>query len=138
MSWYRLPNSKIEMFHPFEEFLKQADIDNKQLIITGDLNCNLLEQERNTCTAKLLDIFNIYILKQHIQSSTRITPRSQSLIDVIITAIDDNKTIDSGVVDLGTSDHNLVYLCRKVSIPKEMPKIIFSRQFRNLMLNNSR
>ena len=42
-SWYRPPNSKIEMFHYFEEFLKLADIENKQLIITKDLNCNLLE-----------------------------------------------------------------------------------------------
>ena len=96
------------MFHFFEEFLKQADIDNKQLIITGDLNCNLLEQERGTSTAKLLDIFDIYLLKQHIQSPTRITARSQSLIDVMITSIDDNKTMDSGVIDLGISDHNLV------------------------------
>ena len=83
------------MFHSFEEFLKQADIDNKQLIITGNLNCNLLEQERNTCTAKLLDIFDIYLLKQHIQSPTKVTPRWESLID--------NKTIDPGAVDLGIS-----------------------------------
>ena len=123
------------MFHSFEEFLEQADIDDKQLTITGDLKCYLLEQERGTCTAKLLYIFDIYLLKQHIQSPTTITARSQSLIDVIITSIDDNKTIDSGVIDLGISDHNLVYLCRKVSIPKEMPKIIFSRQFKNFNVN---
>ena len=94
-SWYRPPNSKIEMFHSFEEFLKQAEIENKQLIITRDLNCNLLEQERSACTAKLLDIFYIYLLKQHIQSTTRVTARSQSLIDVIITYIDANKITDS-------------------------------------------
>ena len=123
------------MFHSFEEFLKQAEIENKQLIITGDLNCNLLEQERSACAAKLVDIFYIYLLKQHIQSPTRVTARSQSLIDVIITSIDDNKITDSGVVELGISDHHLVYLCRKVSIPKETPKIIFSRQFKNFNVN---
>ena len=134
-SWYRPPNSKIEMFHYFEEFLKLADIENKQLIITGDLNCNLLEQVRSTYTAKLLEIFDLYLLKQHIQSPTRVTARSQSLIDVIITSIDDNKIIDSGVLELGISDHHLVYICRKVSLPKESPKIIFSRQFKNFNVN---
>ena len=79
------------------------------------------------------------VLKQHIQSPTRVTPRSQSLIDLIITSIDDNKTIDSGVVEMGIRDHSLVYLCRKVSIPKEMPKIIFSiGSLKILMLINSR
>ncbi len=62
-----------------------TDIENKQIIITGDLNCNLLEQAKSTYTAKLLDIFDIYLLKQHIQSPTRVTGSSQSLIDVIIT-----------------------------------------------------
>ena len=119
------------MFHYFEEFLKLADIKNKQLIITGDLNCNLLEQVRSTCTAKLLEIFDLYLLKQHIQSPTRVTVRSQSLIDVIITSIDDNKIIDPGVLELGISDHRLVYICRKFSLPKESPKIIFSKQFKN-------
>jgi hypothetical protein len=69
--------------------------ENKQLIITRDLNCNLLEEKRSACTAKLLDIFYIYLLMQHIQSPTRVTARSQSLIDVIITSIDDNKITDS-------------------------------------------
>ena len=90
-SWYRPPNSKIEIFNHFGEFLKLADIENKQIIITGHLNCNLLEQAKGTYTAKLLDIFDIYLLKQHIQSPTRVTGSSQSLIDVIITSKDDNK-----------------------------------------------
>ncbi|CAB3979721.1 zinc transporter ZIP8 [Paramuricea clavata] len=51
--------------------------------------------------------------------------------------VQDNKITDSGVVELGISDvdHHLVYLCRKVSIPKETPKIIFSRQFKNFNVN---
>ena len=134
-SCYRPPNSTIELFHYFEEFLKLADIENKQLIITGDLNCNLLEQARSTSRAKLLEIFDLYLLKQHIQSPTRVTVWSQSLIDVIITSIDDNKIIDSGALELGISDRHVVYICRKVGLPKESPKIIFSRQFKNFNIN---
>ena len=41
------------------------------------------------------------------------------------------KTLEAGVVDLGISDHSLVCICRKISIPKEPPKIVFTRQFKN-------
>ncbi len=44
--------------------------------------------------------------------------------------MDDTKTIDSGVLHLGISDHSLVYLCRKVSVPKSKPKIVETRQFK--------
>ena len=46
---------------------------------------------------------HIYLLKQHIKSPTRVTLNSQTLIEV-------------GVVELGISDHNLVYICCKVSV----------------------
>ena len=45
--------------------------------------------------------------------------------------IDDDKILEAGVLDLGISDHSLVYICRKISIPKESPKIVLSRQFKN-------
>ncbi len=102
------------------------------------MNCDLLQPDKNASTAKLLDIFDFYLLKQHIQSPTRVTLNSQILIDVIISSIEDNKTIEAGVVELGISDHNLVYICRKVSVPKKPPKIIFSRQFKNFRVNEFR
>ena len=43
----------------------------------------------------------------------------------------DDKILEAGVVDLGISDHSLVYIYRKISIPKEPSKIVFSRQFEN-------
>lgn len=64
------------------EVLEQ-DVEKKQLIMTADLNCNFLEQERSICTAKLIDILDIYLLK-HIQNPTRVIARSRSLLDVII------------------------------------------------------
>jgi hypothetical protein len=52
---------------------------------------------------------------------TRTTIKSKTLIDIIIMKIDDTKTIQSGVIELGISDHNLVYICRKIGIPKQEP-----------------
>jgi hypothetical protein len=54
---------------------------------------------------------------------------TKTLLDLIIYTIGDSKTIASGVVDLGKSDHNLVYICRNVGIPKRKPKIIETRQY---------
>ncbi len=70
-----------------------------------------------------------YQLQQLITSPTRITPRTKTLLDIIITKIGDTKIIDSGVIHLGISDHSLVYACRKVSIPKAKPKVVETRQF---------
>ncbi len=47
----------------------------------------------------------------------------------------DLKTIASGVINLGISDHNLVYISRKVGIPKGKPRIIETIQFNKLKVN---
>ena len=77
------------------------------------------------------DLIDIYQLQQHIDKPSRITNCSQTLLDIILTKIDDTKTVDSGVIELGISDHSLVYICRKISIPKGNPKLIETRQFRH-------
>ena len=64
---------------------------------------------------------NTYQLQQHIEKPTRVTPTTSSLIDVIFTFFGDNKTLETGVIPLGVSDQNLVYICRKISFPKELP-----------------
>ena len=37
-TWYRPPSAKIELFEKFENFLKLIDNEDKDIIITGDLN----------------------------------------------------------------------------------------------------
>ena len=56
----------------------------------------------------------LYQLTQLIDSPTRITNSSQSLLDVAITSTPE-KIISSGVVHLGTSDHSLIYGIRKLN-----------------------
>ena len=108
-TWYRPPNSSHDLFYKFENFLKLAEDENMEIIITGDLNCNFLEMPKSQVTCKLADIMNIYQLQQHIKIPTRVTPITSSLIDVIFTYMGDNKTLETGVIPLGISDHNLVY-----------------------------
>ena len=78
---------------------------------------------------------NIYQLQQHIENPTRVTPTTSSLIDVIFTYVGDNKTLETGVIPLGISDHNLVYICRKISFPGELPKFVLTRQYKRYNVN---
>ncbi|CAB3983169.1 Hypothetical predicted protein [Paramuricea clavata] len=74
---------------------------------------------------------NCKLSQQHIQCPTRITSTTASLLDVILTYYGDDKILDTGVIHLGISDHSLVYLCRKLSIPKAPPKTVFTRHYKN-------
>ena len=78
-TWYRPPNSSCELLNDFEKFLKQLDDENKEIIITGDFNCNLLEQSKSLPTSKLVDLIDIFQLQQHIQPTTRTTHTTSSL-----------------------------------------------------------
>jgi hypothetical protein len=64
------------------------------------------------------DLMDVYQLQQHIQCPTTVTITTKSLLDLILTKIDDTKTANAGVIHLGISDHSLVFICRKISIPK--------------------
>ena len=56
------------------------------------------------------DLIDIYQLQQHIDKPSRITNCSQTLLDIILTKIEDTKTNDSGVTELGISDHSFKLL----------------------------
>ena len=58
-------------------------------------------------TRRLLELIDIPQLRQHINIPTKTTIKTQALIGIIITKNDDIKIIQSGVTDLGISDHNL-------------------------------
>ena len=82
-TWYRPPNSLRELFSDFETLVGKLDAEGKEYFVMGDFNCNMLSSSlNNTNTQALLNITNIYNLKQLINEPTRITPMSSALIDV--------------------------------------------------------
>ena len=40
-TWYRPPNSPIEVLTEFKNFLKSIDVEDKEIRIVGDINCDL-------------------------------------------------------------------------------------------------
>ena len=132
-TWYRPPNSNSEILDSFEIFLQNIDKENKEIIITGDFNIDLMPSEtENSKANRLKELLNTYQLSQLIKKPTRTTESTKTLLDLIICKTDDPKTATTDVVELGISDHNLVYTCRKVGICKQKPKIIETRQYHKL------
>ena len=78
---------------------------NKDFLIAGDLNCNLLSS--NVDSSSLRGLCENFNLKQLITSPTRVSRHHESLIDVIISS---NPTLikDSGVKEITIRDHFLV------------------------------
>ena len=70
-----------------------------------------------------------------IEEPTRITATSRTLIDLAFCNKPELITM-SGVDHLGISDHSLIYACRKISISRNEPKIIRSRQFKHYDKNS--
>ena len=116
---YRPPDCPLDCF---ENSLKPQYVHavsmRKPIIILGDLNCNMLNTTSREYKS-LTEMTSELNLKQIIESPTRITDISQSLIDVILVS-SPNTVRDSGV--LNCSDHLPVYVTLKLKpIPNHHP-----------------
>ena len=130
-TWYRPSSSPQESITLFEEIIDKIDVENLELYLLGDLNCNLLSNTPNSNTTDLLNVFDIYNLSQTISEPTRITNTSRTLIDLCITNSPD-KVKASDVLSIGISDHSLVYLIRKTSYHKaSVDASVEKRNFKN-------
>ena len=123
----------VGFFEALEAIICTIDMESKEHIIIGDLNCNYLSDRISTHLSQLPQLSSTYQFQQLINEPTRITPISSTLSDVVLTN-EPSRIIKSGVVHLGLSDHSLVYAVRKFSIPsKNTHKHVRTRSFKTLM-----
>ena len=61
-TWYGLPNSSHDIFQQFKHFLKVVDQEQMEIIITGGLKCNFIEQTKSQITTIPLLQVTWYIL----------------------------------------------------------------------------
>ena len=60
-TWYCPPDSKIDLFDRFEKFVQEIDNENKEIIITGDFNFDMLSKDNtNPNIEKLMDVTDIH------------------------------------------------------------------------------
>ena len=154
IAWYRPPSDPILTFDKLEKVLQYLENENKEILLIGDTNCNLLHQEvlqspnsdlapafgstgtadANTSSGMckhMIDLYETYGLKQIIKEPTRVTLHTSTLIDHV--AVSDPRNIaDSGVLKIAMSNHYMVYCVRKFrgALTKQHKKIT-TRQMKN-------
>ena len=125
---YRPPSAPVKFFDDLTRVFIDSLLCGLDIFVIGDLNCNLLsdDYESRAC----LDFCTTFNLTQLINSPTRITERSQSLIDVIMTT---NKEIvtSSGILTSSISDHNLIYLLLDLKVPRAKPSYVSIRSYKS-------
>ena len=132
-TWYRPPKLDDCLFNDFETFLRKCDIEHLEVILIGDLNCDMLKHPQEAHTRKLNFLSSLYQHKQLINKPTRVTGTSATLIDLILTNNEEN-IFKSGAIHLGISDHSLIFTIRKYCAPKSEQSI---RQVRNFKRFNA-
>ena len=126
---YRPPDSKIEYNDRFEEFIDFVSNQNKEFILLGDFNRNLLSQEIDRDWGNFTSSLG---LTQLISEPTRVTQESRTLIDHIYT--NNEETIQCVSVEkMCISDHFAVFCNRKshTSVCKNTHQVITYRSFKN-------
>ena len=106
---YRPPNSGSDYMNNLECFLHELDNNNKEIIFTGDLNCDFLSDVHQAHTHKLTELLNVHQLEQVITDPTRITCNSESLIDILATNKLD-KLLNCGVLHVGISNQSCLWM----------------------------
>ena len=131
-NWYRPPNSPIELLDKFEALLGKIEAENVESNILGDINCDMTAATPANETRHLIELCKSYQYAQFIKEPTCITSSSESLIDLFLTNEPD-KFVTSGVSHIGCSDHNSIYVSRKLTCPRSLPRILVSRQYKNFV-----
>ena len=107
---YRPPNSSVDYFDLMSAMMSNALDFDCELIILGDLNCDLLSDNVDSSTRSLMTVMQGSLLSQLIEIPTRVTQHSKTLIDHIYTTCPDDHSI-SGVIKTHISDHFLIFTC---------------------------
>ena len=133
---YRPPNATVERFSAYERLIEKLDSENKEIILIGDFNCDWTGVKSGIMqpqTNKLHEITEAFQFEQMIEQPTRITEHSETIIDLVFTNKPELVT-NFGVIHIGISDHSLIFLQRKISVPKSEPKLINKRNLSIIML----
>ena len=106
---YRPPAADGSILDGLSDMLKLATNERKELMLIGDFNCNILSP--NSYTDLLLSTTENYQLSQLLSEPTRITSKSQTLIDLCFVS-SPQCFHSSGTFPLARNDHLMIYALR--------------------------
>ena len=99
-----------------------------EVIIIGDLNCDL--QGNSPDGRALSDFSSTLDLTQLVKEPTRVTDKSQTLIDIVLTTNEDIVNACE-VMSSTISDHSLICVTLKLKAPKPRCTYITVRSYKN-------
>ena len=106
---YRPPDTPLSYFNSdLTENIIYASSFNVPVYLLGDLNCRL-EKSNNPEAKVLINFCRSYNLSILINTPTRVTETSKSILDVIL-ASDTKQVQKATVMENSISDHDLVYV----------------------------
>ena len=131
---YKHPKMDITEFTEYymNKILEKLSFENKNVILLGDFNIDLMHYDSDNNTCNFLDTIMSNSLLPLILRPTRITTHSKTLIDNIFTNIVENEVI-SGNITCSISDHLSQFAIFKIQIGNkkkkttESPKRDFSK-----------
>ena len=138
-TYYRPPNSSVHLNGEFmtklESTLDALVESGREIIILGDLNCDLMPNNRPVSmqSKRLQLILKLVNFVQLIKQPTRCTENSATLLDFIATNYPRNIR-EAGVIMMSLSDHEITYCVRKMNWNKSSPKL---KTFRNYARYNA-
>lgn len=125
-SFYRPPNATANYWNLIADSIRQANNTGLKFIVLGDFNTNWLDHPSN----RLVEIINLFQMKQYIDEPTRITATSSTCLDLVLTPCHSliSRTL---VLPEICSDHRVP--CVHIKIPK-----ITSKPFKRIIYNYNR
>ena len=126
---YRPPSSRIEYFNGMLDILDEAIAEDKNIIIPADLNFDYKFDE-TLCSNPVHQMENLYGMTQIITKPTRVTDKSSTLIDVILTTMPELHT-NTEVFEITLSDHFLIYTCINMPCKANHHKTVKYRCYKN-------
>ena len=127
------PHNTTDHLNKIDSLIACIDTENKESIIIGDTNCDVMKP--TNYTTHLKRIIKNHGQAQLIEDPTRTTDSTATLMDHIITNKPDTVG-QNGVIPCGISDHDLIFLTRKARLPKLKipPRAVIARNHRKFDL----
>ena len=125
---YRAPGSLSIVYDHIIDTFENASKKDEHMVILGDLNHDYLSNQGEP-NNKIVIIESLFGMKQLIEEPTRITTKSSTLLDIILTNRP-NKHDSSGVQKVTMSDHYMTWTSISVILDRVAHKQIRFRNYK--------
>ena len=113
---YRPPEQSKFLDNLSTSISQTCSFNEQEVYILGDLNINLINSQKHTPNGikRYKEFCSLHGIEQLLTLPTRITKNSSSLLDHVLTNSAD-RISQFGIVNVGLSDHQLIYCTRKIT-----------------------